>query len=99
MHLPLPVDPRSWHWDAIALFGFGAQLLFASRFLVQWISSERKKMSHVPVEFWYLSLLGGFLMTIYGIMRRDPVIIIGQAPALIVYIRNLMLIRAHSRIQ
>jgi lipid-A-disaccharide synthase-like uncharacterized protein len=97
MHLPLSLDPRTWHWDLIALFGFLAQALFASRFLVQWISSERRKMSHVPVEFWYLSLLGGFLMSIYGVMRRDPVIVLGQAPALIVYIRNLMLIRQRSR--
>jgi lipid-A-disaccharide synthase-like uncharacterized protein len=52
----------------------------------------------VPIEFWYLSLSGGILMTIYGVARRDPVIILGQAPALIVYIRNLMLIRtARSR--
>ena len=51
-------------------------------------------MSHVPVGFWYLSLCGGLLMTIYGVARRDPVIILGQAPGLIVYIRNLMLIRS-----
>lgn len=93
MHLPLSVDPRTWHWDALALFGFVAQALFAARFLVQWIASERKKVSHVPVQFWYLSLLGGILMSIYGVLRRDPVIILGQAPALIVYVRNLVLIR------
>jgi lipid-A-disaccharide synthase-like uncharacterized protein len=98
MHFPLSFDPRTWHWDLLAAFGFIAQALFATRFIVQWISSERRKMSHVPVQFWYLSLTGGILMTIYGLARRDPVIIFGQAPALIVYIRNLMLIRtARSR--
>jgi lipid-A-disaccharide synthase-like uncharacterized protein len=98
MHFPLSFDPRTWHWDLLAAFGFVAQAVFAGRFLVQWISSERRKMSHVPVEFWYLSLSGGILMTIYGLARRDPVIIFGQAPGLIVYIRNLMLIRtARSR--
>ena len=86
-------DPRTWHWDLLAAFGFLAQALFAARFIVQWISSERKKMSHVPVAFWYLSLSGGLLMTMYGVARRDPVIVLGQAPALVVYIRNLMLIR------
>ena len=96
--LPLSFDPRTWHWDLLAAFGFVAQALFAARFIVQWISSERRRMSHVPIEFWYLSLSGGILMTIYGVARRDPVIIFGQAPALIVYIRNLMLIRtARSR--
>jgi lipid-A-disaccharide synthase-like uncharacterized protein len=91
-------DPRSWHWDLLAAFGFIAQALFAARFLVQWIASERRKVSHVPVAFWYLSLFGGILMIVYGVFRRDPVIILGQAPALIVYIRNLMLIRG-SRTQ
>ena len=96
MHVPLSFDPRTWHWDLLAVFGFIAQSLFAARFIVQWISSERRKISHVPVEFWYLSLVGGILLTLYGVARRDPVIILGQAPGLIVYIRNLMLIRAAS---
>ena len=86
-------DPRTWHWDLLAAFGFLAQALFAARFIVQWMASERRKVSHMPVAFWYLSLSGGLLMTIYGVFRRDPVIILGQAPALVVYIRNLMLIR------
>lgn len=94
MHFPLSFDPRTWHWDLLAVFGFVAQALFAARFIVQWISSERRKMSHVPIEFWYLSVSGGILMTIYGVARRDPVIILGQAPGLIVYIRNLMLIKS-----
>jgi lipid-A-disaccharide synthase-like uncharacterized protein len=96
--LPLPPwDPRTWHWDLLAAFGFVAQALFAARFLVQWIASERKRMSHVPIQFWYLSLLGGLLMTVYGILRRDPVITLGQAPALIIYVRNLMLIYRAQR--
>ncbi|MEA2336700.1 MAG: hypothetical protein QOE82_707 [Thermoanaerobaculia bacterium] len=88
-----PYDPRTWHWDLLAAFGFAAQAIFGTRFIVQWIASERRKVSHVPVVFWYLSLCGGALMVIYGVLRRDPVIVIGQAPALIVYVRNLMLIR------
>lgn len=92
-----PVDPRTWHWDLLAAFGFIAQALFAARFIIQWISSERKKMSHVPVGFWWLSLSGGLLMTIYGVLRRDPVIILGQAPGLVVYARNLMLIHRHAQ--
>lgn len=87
------LDPRNWHWDLLAVFGFAAQALFASRFLVQWIASERRRVSHVPVHFWYLSLAGGVMMTAYGVGRKDPVIILGQAPGLIVYVRNLMLIR------
>jgi lipid-A-disaccharide synthase-like uncharacterized protein len=90
------LDPGHWHWDLLALFGFLAQALFAARFLVQWIASERKRESHVPLAFWYLSLTGGILMTIYGVLRGDPVIVLGQAPGLVVYIRNLMLIRRRT---
>ena len=92
-----PIDPRSWHLDLLAAFGFIAQALFASRFIIQWISSERRRMSHVPVGFWWLSLTGGILMTIYGVLRRDPVIVLGQAPGVVVYVRNLMLIHRHAQ--
>ncbi len=94
--LPVHFDPRSWHWDLLAVFGFCAQALFAARFIIQWIASERRRASHIPVGFWWLSLGGGVLMTIYGLFRRDPVIILGQAPGLIVYARNLMLIYRHA---
>jgi lipid-A-disaccharide synthase-like uncharacterized protein len=93
------LDPRSWHWDLLALFGFIAQAAFASRFLVQWLASERRGMSYVPVQFWYLSLVGGLMMTAYGLLRRDPVIILGQAPAMVVYVRNLMLIAGQRHAQ
>lgn len=96
MNIQLHFDPRTWHWDLLAAFGFFAQALFAARFIVQWIVSERRRQSHVPLAFWYFSLAGGLLMTVYGIGRRDPVIILGQAPALLVYIRNLMLIHRHA---
>ena len=90
------LDPSHWTWDLLEVFGLAAQTLFAARFLVQWIASERKRKSHVPVLFWWLSLSGGILMMIDGILRGLPVIIYGQAPGLVVYIRNLMLIRRHA---
>ena len=83
---------RPWHWDLWVAFGLFGQLLFGSRFIVQWISSERRKESHIPVVFWYLSLVGGIVTAIYAVHRRDPVFVIGQASGLIVYVRNLMLI-------
>jgi lipid-A-disaccharide synthase-like uncharacterized protein len=91
------LNPASWHWDLIALFGFIAQAIFAARFIIQWIASERRRQSHVPVGFWWLSLGGGMLMTVYGLLRRDPVIILGQAPGLVVYARNLVLIYRHAQ--
>lgn len=79
-------------WDYWVILGFVAQGLFFMRFFIQWISSERKKESHIPVAFWYFSLSGGALLLVYAIKRQDPVFIIGQATGLIIYVRNLMLI-------
>ena len=73
-------------------FGLIAQLLFTARFLVQWISSERAGQSVVPMAFWFFSMGGGLMTLIYGIAKREPVIIIGQSLATIIYIRNIMLI-------
>ena len=77
--------------------GFGAQGLFTARFLAQWIASERKRDSVVPVAFWWLSLAGGGMLLCYAVYRRDPVIILGQAMGLVVYTRNLMLVEKKKR--
>ena len=74
------------------VLGFFGQFLFAMRFLIQWICSELKKESHIPVTFWYFSLSGGVILLIYALMRQDPVFIVGQATGIIVYSRNLRLI-------
>ena len=76
-------------WICLGLF---AQLLFFMRFLVQWIVSERRKESVIPICFWYFSLAGGVILLIYSIHRRDPVFILGQSVGLVVYSRNLILI-------
>jgi lipid-A-disaccharide synthase-like uncharacterized protein len=72
--------------------GFLGQALFTARFLVQWLASEKKRESVVPVAFWWLSLLGGTAILSYAVFRRDPVIITGQGMGLFVYVRNLMLL-------
>ena len=76
----------------IGMLGMLGQALFFSRFLVQWIASEKKGRSVVPLSFWYLSLGGGGLLLFYALWRKDPVIVLGQAVGLFVYVRNLMLI-------
>ncbi len=63
------------------------------RWMVQWLASERTEQSHVPIAFWYMSLIGGLITLAYAIYRKDPVFIAGQSLGAIVYIRNLMLIR------
>ena len=72
--------------------GFAGQFIFASRFVVQWIYSEKKGRSEIPIVFWYLSIFGGFGLLIYAIFRKDPVIIIGQLFGIFIYLRNLILI-------
>ena len=79
------------------LIGCLGQALFTTRFIVQWLVSERKRDSVVPVAFWWLSLLGGGALLSYAISRQDPVIIVGQAMGLLVYVRNLMLVAQAKR--
>lgn len=79
-------------FDFWLAFGLVAQLLFTARFLVQWISSERAGRSVVPIAFWFFSMGGGLMTLVYGIVKREPVIIVGQAMATIIYVRNIMLI-------
>lgn len=81
-------------WIAI---GFLGQACFFGRFLVQWIVSEREGRSVVPRAFWYLSIAGGLIILSYAIWRRDPVFIAGQSMGLIVYLRNLALLRREDR--
>ena len=74
------------------IIGFVGQGLFASRFIVQWILSEKKGESYIPLVFWYLSIFGGIGLLIYAIFRKYPVIITGQSFCIIFYLRNLILI-------
>ncbi|UCG33773.1 MAG: lipid-A-disaccharide synthase N-terminal domain-containing protein [Phycisphaerales bacterium] len=82
------------------LFGFGAQFLFFLRFFVQWLASERRGKSYIPVIFWWFSLAGGSMLFVYACQRRDPVFIAGQGLGCLIYIRNLILIyRRQARLQ
>ena len=74
------------------IVGFVGQALFSARFLVQWLASERKKESVIPVMFWYFSILGGSTLLVYSIHKEDPVFIVGQAAGLRIYARNLYFI-------
>lgn len=75
------------------IVGFVGQALFASRFILQWLASERAKRSVVPTAFWYFSLAGSTVLLVYAIHRADPVFIVGQSTGLFIYLRNLHLIR------
>ncbi|CAI8421187.1 MAG: lipid A biosynthesis [SAR116 cluster bacterium MED-G04] len=84
----LPQQPET----VMIAVGFGGQLLFAMRFIVQWITSEGAKRSVIPVMFWYFSIGGGMVLLLYAIWRQDPVIICGQGLGLLIYARNLIFI-------
>jgi len=79
-------------WLAFGLLG---QAAFGSRFLVQWIASERAGRSYVPLSFWYLSIAGSLVLLIYAIHRKELVFLLAYLPNCVVYTRNLMLI--HKR--
>jgi lipid-A-disaccharide synthase-like uncharacterized protein len=77
-------------WIAIGLAG---QAAFFSRFLVQWVASERAGESVVPRAFWHLSLVGSLVLLVYSIHRREPILALGYVPNSVVYLRNLALLR------
>ena len=74
------------------IIGFVGQALFGARFIIQWIVSERKGESTIPLAFWYCSIGGAIVLLSYAIYKQDPVFIVGQSLGSIVYIRNLILI-------
>ena len=75
------------------IVGFAGQGLFAMRFILQWLSSEKQAKSVIPIAFWYFSIGGGAVLLLYAIWRQDPVIICGQGLGLFIYLRNLYFIR------
>ncbi len=84
-------------WDAV---GYGGQMLFFSRFFFQWLASERRGHSYIPVYFWWLSISGAIVTVVYLLGCEKPLIpiLLGQVVGLVVYSRNLVLIRRHRRL-
>ncbi|HLC43207.1 MAG TPA: lipid-A-disaccharide synthase N-terminal domain-containing protein [Methylomirabilota bacterium] len=76
-------------WLIVGLLG---QMFFFMRFLIQWIVSERRRESVIPIYFWYFSIGGGLILFIYATHKKDPVFMLGQGAGLLVYARNLYLI-------
>jgi len=76
-------------WDVVGFLGL---FVFSSRFLVQWIESERRRESVIPISFWYLSIVGSFLLLAYAFVRKDPIFILSYLFNGFIYFRNLYLI-------
>ncbi len=75
-------------WDFWVWFGFLAQFFFFLRFFAQWVATERARRIVIPGVFWHLSIVGGVLILIYSIVRRDVVFIAGSVLSLVIYFRN-----------
>lgn len=73
----------------LLILGSVAQLIFTLRFVYQWVYSERRKVSSLPLGFWLLSLMGSGLILVYGIFRQDPVLLVGHGIGVIMYTRNI----------
>src|ERR1017187_8854072 len=74
------------------LIGYVAQILFAMRFVVQWIASAPAGRRVVPTAFWVCSIGGVLMLLGYALYRKDPVFIIGQAFDVFIYLRNLQFV-------
>ena len=81
-------------WVAIGMIG---QLVFFSRWIIQWLSSEKNKSSVIPVAFWWFSLIGGLITLTYAKHINSFPFILAQGIGLIVYSRNLILIYRDKR--
>ena len=75
------------------VLGFAGQGLFAMRFIIQWLSSEKQAKSVIPIAFWYFSIGGGSVLFLYAIWRQDLVFMSGQGLGLFIYLRNLYFVR------
>ena len=76
--------------------GIVSQLIFTLRFIFQWIISEKNKLSQLPSSFWIISTVGSVIILIYSIFRKDPILFIGHTFGIIIYCRNLMILKKHN---
>ncbi|MDA7599438.1 lipid-A-disaccharide synthase N-terminal domain-containing protein [Alphaproteobacteria bacterium] len=96
--IPILPDSLVEHPEQIMIIvGFAGQGLFAMRFILQWLSSEKQAKSVIPVAFWYFSIGGGTVLLLYAIWRQDPVIMWGQGLGLFIYLRNLYFVHRTNR--
>ena len=84
-------------WSWLDLLGLVGQLLFSFRFINQWLESEKRGASYIPESFWYWSIAGSLVLTLYWIFKRSPVGILANLPNTLIYFRNLQLIKKQKQ--
>ncbi|WP_405198891.1 lipid-A-disaccharide synthase N-terminal domain-containing protein [Christiangramia sp. LLG6405-1] len=82
----------------LLLLGIIAQVIFTLRFVYQWFYSEKRKVSSLPLGFWFLSLFGSLMILIYAIFRKDPVLLLGHSLGIFLYVRNILILKTESKI-
>lgn len=80
------------HVNGWVILGLAGQCLFMTRFIYQWIASEKARASVMPEAFWYFSLGGGIILFAYALHQGDIVFILGQGLGVLIYLRNLYFI-------
>lgn len=75
----------------LLLWGSAGQIIFTFRFIYQWIYSENKKDSVLPLGFWIISTAGSLMIFVYSIYRLDPVLFAAHSLGLFIYVRNILL--------
>ena len=80
-------------WSYLCILGLIGNVVFSMRFIVQWIASEKRGESVIPLSFWYWSIGGSLIMSAYFLFRRDPMGFLAYVPNSFIYYRNLRLIR------
>ncbi len=75
----------------LIIFGILGQILFSLRFVYQWLYSLSRNESLLPNGFWLISLIGSGIIAIYGFIRVDPILILGQSVGFIAYSRNIFI--------
>jgi len=81
----------------LKIWGSAGQVIFTLRFFVQWIDSESKNESVLTQHFWVVSFVGSFMIFVYAVFRLDPVLLLGQLSGLVIYIRNLILVKRKNK--
>lgn len=82
---------ENFKFDFWTLWGLGAQGLFFSRFIIQWLYSEKAKKTVIPNNFWYISLFAAVMTIIYALVRQDIVFLVTGILQIFLYSRNLVL--------
>ncbi len=81
----------------LMIWGITSQFIFTFRFIFQWIYMEKRKESLLPIGFWLISFAGSMMVLSYAIIRKDPVLFVGQIFGFVVYSRNILLFLKHKK--